>query len=154
MTDAANPGFTEPDDAPPFDDDISSGPTICGRLMTASLTPPTMTECGLPPEHEGECVPYTSLKAKRKVSYNQDVVLCPICTKRIRLNNNGRLRIHVAGKVGSNKCVGSNSEPVGVVGILAGTVLTDEDVKALADEAEIGYDPNELIPRSNIFSDQ
>lgn len=49
---------------------------------------------------------------KRKVSYNQKAVLCPVCTKRIRLNNSGRLRVHLVDKVGSDKCMGSNSDPV------------------------------------------
>jgi hypothetical protein len=51
-------------------------------------------------------------KPKRLVSYNKDAVLCPACKKRIRLNNNGRLRVHIAGKVGSDKCMGSNAEPL------------------------------------------
>jgi hypothetical protein len=71
-----------------------------------------MTECGLSPGHDDECVPYTSLKAKRQVSYNQNAVLCPACKKRIRLNNNGKLRVHISGKVGSDKCMGSNAEPL------------------------------------------
>lgn len=51
-------------------------------------------------------------KPKRQVSYNQDAVLCPACTKRIRLNNSGRLRVHMSGKMGSDKCMGSNAEPL------------------------------------------
>lgn len=51
-------------------------------------------------------------KPKRQVSYNEDAILCPVCKKRIRLNNNGRVRIHVAGKMGSGKCMGSNAEPL------------------------------------------
>ncbi len=43
-------------------------------------------------------------KTKRHVSYNQDAVLCPDCKKRIRLNNDGRIRAHVSGKAGSGRC--------------------------------------------------
>jgi hypothetical protein len=85
-------------------------------------------------------------KPKRKVSYNQDVVLCSVCKKRIRLNNSGRLRLHVAGKIGSDKCVGSDAKPPVVV-------LTDADVHALADEAEQGYNPSKLIQHQALFSD-
>jgi len=49
-------------------------------------------------------------KPKRQVNYNQDVILCPVCKKRIRLNNNGRVRVHMSGKIGSSKCVGSDAE--------------------------------------------
>lgn len=49
-------------------------------------------------------------RPKRKVSYNQSAVLCPLCKKRIRLNNNGHIRIHVSGKVGSEKCGASNAD--------------------------------------------
>lgn len=89
-----------------------------------------------PPEGEQQ--------SKRQVSYNQDAVLCKICKKRIRLNNNGRVRIHVFGKSGSDKCSGSNAE-----------VITDAEVQALADEAEAGYDLSRLSPRnpSKLFSD-
>lgn len=66
-----------------------------------------MAECGLSPQHDGECVPYT--KTKRQVSYNPDAVLCPGCKKRIRLNNNGRIRVHVTGRMGSEKCSLSNT---------------------------------------------
>lgn len=82
----------------------------CGLLVATSLSPATLTECGLTAGHEGECVPYT--KVKRQVSYNQEAVLCPACKKRIRLNNNGKLRVHLAGKVGSDKCMGSNADPL------------------------------------------
>jgi len=50
-------------------------------------------------------------KPKRAVKYNEDAVLCPACMKRIRLNNNGRVRTHMAGKMGSDKCMGSNANP-------------------------------------------
>lgn len=50
-------------------------------------------------------------KPKRKVSYNQEAVLCPSCTKRIRLNNDGRMRIHLVGKIGSPRCKGDNDFP-------------------------------------------
>lgn len=50
-------------------------------------------------------------KMKRRVSYNPDAVLCPGCTKRIRLNNNGCIRIHRSGKAGSGQCSGSNTKP-------------------------------------------
>lgn len=81
---------------------------LCDRLVPVSLTPAEMTECGLPSGHEGNCAP----KPKRQVSYNQDAVLCPLCKKRIRLNNNGRLRIHKSAKMGSPNCPGSDKKPV------------------------------------------
>lgn len=79
----------------------------CDRLVAISLSPPTMGECGLSVGHEGQCQPHT----KRKVSYNPEAVLCPACKKRIRLNNNGRLRVHVFSKMGSMKCPNSDAEP-------------------------------------------
>jgi hypothetical protein len=82
----------------------------CGLLVAVSITPAVMIECGLLLQHEGPCVPYTNLK-KRQVSYNQDAVLCPECKKRIRLNNNGRVRIHIMGKLGSKECPGSDTQP-------------------------------------------
>lgn len=108
-----------------------------------------MTECGRLPGHEGDCVPfnhiivkYSTTKPKRKVSYNQDAILCPACKKRIRLNNNGEPRVHISGKIGSERCMGNKT-------------LTDEHIQALADEAEAGYDPfSQLQPRSGLFSDQ
>lgn len=94
-------------------------------------------------------------RPKRQVSYNPDAVLCPSCTKRIRLNNSGRLRVHMIGKVGSDPCPGSNAEPeIHFTTTKNGTVLTGADEQALADEAEAGYDPDELVPRANIFSDR
>ena len=48
---------------------------------------------------------------KRQVSYNQKAVLCPACQKRIRLNNSGRVRIHLSAKTGFDKCMGSNADP-------------------------------------------
>jgi uncharacterized protein YlaI len=54
-----------------------------------------------------------TIKTKRKVNYNQEAVLCPVCKKRIRLNNNGRLRVHMVGKVGSEDCPESNTLPAG-----------------------------------------
>lgn len=53
-----------------------------------------------------------TMTRKRQVKYNEDAILCPICKKRIRLNNDGRVRIHVSGKAGSSKCMGSNVEPL------------------------------------------
>lgn len=50
-------------------------------------------------------------KTKRSVTYNEDAVLCPGCKKRIRLNNSGRLRVHIAGKIGSGKCLYSDWDP-------------------------------------------
>lgn len=98
-----NPGFTEPDDAPPFDDDSSPA---------------------------GEVEP----KPKRQVSYNQRAVLCHACQKRIRLNNNGCLRLHVKDKAGSDKCVGSNAKP---------QVITS-----------LTYEPEPLLQKStSLFSD-
>ena len=79
--------------------------TICGRLVATSLSPAEMTECGLLPGHNGPCVPYT--KTKRQVSYNQEAILCPMCKKRIRLNNDNYSRVHISGKAGSEKCPGS-----------------------------------------------
>ena len=79
----------------------------CGRLVPVSLKPAEMTECGLTCGHEGQCVPYTKLK--RQVSYNEDAVLCQQCRKRIRLNNNGRVRVHISGKAGSERCPGSDA---------------------------------------------
>lgn len=104
-----NPGFTEPDDAPPVPDD------------------------DLPPPEP---------KPRRQVSYNPDAVLCPECKKRIRLNNNGRIRVHAAGKAGSEHCSGSN------------TVPAELNVQVLADQAEAGSEPARLVPRSTLlFSD-
>jgi hypothetical protein len=51
-------------------------------------------------------------KTKRQVSYNEDAVLCPACKKRIRLNNDGHVRTHMSGKMGSGKCMGSNATPL------------------------------------------
>lgn len=50
-------------------------------------------------------------RPKRVVSYNQEAVLCPVCKKRIRLNNDGCLRVHFSGKMGSEKCMGSKAHP-------------------------------------------
>lgn len=50
-------------------------------------------------------------RVKRQVSYNQDVILCPDCKKRIRLNNDGRVRKHAKGKSGSYECPGSYASP-------------------------------------------
>jgi hypothetical protein len=55
--------------------------------------------------------PSDDIRPKRQVNYNQNAVLCPICTKRIRLNNNGRLRVHIVGKFGSDQCDGSDTLP-------------------------------------------
>jgi hypothetical protein len=55
----------------------------------------------------------TEPRPKRQVSYNESAILCPACNKRIRLNNNGRVRVHMSGKVGSDKCMGSNAVPLG-----------------------------------------
>lgn len=49
-------------------------------------------------------------RPKRQVKYNEEVILCK-CRKRIRLNNNGRVRVHSSGKAGSEKCEWSNLEP-------------------------------------------
>ncbi len=67
--------------------------------------------------------PVADVKAKRKVSYNQEAVLCPICTKRIRLNNNGSLRVHVLKRAGSARCAGSMTMPIGAPIILASPEL-------------------------------
>lgn len=83
----------------------------------------------------------------RKVSYNPEAILCPECKKRIRLNNDGRVRKHVSGKAKSPECKGSNA----VIG-KGGRVITNEEIQALADEAELGYDPSQLKSRS-LFSD-
>lgn len=83
----------------------------CGLLVTVSITPAVMIECGLLFQHDGPCVPYTDLKIKRQVSYNKEAVLCPDCKKRIRLNNDGRVRIHIIGKLGSEECPGSDARP-------------------------------------------
>lgn len=53
--------------------------------------------------------PTDDVRPKRKVSYNQAAVICPSCNKRIRLNNDGLMRVHVASKMGSEQCVGSAS---------------------------------------------
>lgn len=50
-------------------------------------------------------------KPKRQVSYNAEAILCPYCKKRIRLNNNGKARVHLSGKTGSERCAGSEVEP-------------------------------------------
>lgn len=93
-------------------------------------------------------------RVKRRVSYNQEVTLCPDCKKRIRLNNDGRVRKHVSGKAGSPECRGSDAAPTKTYISKDGMVLTDKDIEALADEAEAGYDPSQLKPRTAIFSDQ
>lgn len=53
----------------------------------------------------------TLTKPKRQVKYNPEAVLCSTCKKRIRLNNNGRLRVHNVGKAGSERCESSNNYP-------------------------------------------
>lgn len=50
-------------------------------------------------------------RPKRQVSYNEEAILCPACTKRVRLNNNGLVRKHMSGKLGSPECIGSNYDP-------------------------------------------
>jgi hypothetical protein len=83
----------------------------------------------------------------RKVSYNQEAILCPHCKKRIRLNNDGRVRKHVSGKAKSPECEGSDA-----IVAKGGRILTGADIQALADEAELGYDPSQLKSRA-LFSD-
>ena len=91
--------------------------------------------------------PHAAEKAKRKVSYNQEVILCPDCKKRIRVNNNGLVRKHSSGKTGSPECRGSNASPA----------INDYLISKWAEEAEAGYDLSKLklISRTNnLFSDQ
>jgi hypothetical protein len=94
---------------------------------------------------------------KRQVSYNPKAVLCPFCTKRIRLNNDGRLRIHQSGRMGSGNCEGSGAELAVEPPIFAelhnqamvtktGRVLTDDDLLDLAEEAVAGYDIDTVTP--------
>jgi hypothetical protein len=77
---------------------------------------------------------------KREVHYNEQAVLCPTCTKRIRLNNSGRLRVHWVGKRGSATCKGSNCYLVGSV------LLTDNEVMAMSDESFMGFLAENLPP--------
>jgi len=48
---------------------------------------------------------------KRQVRYNEEAILCPTCKKRVRLNNNGLVRKHMSGRLGSPECKGSNADP-------------------------------------------
>lgn len=88
-------------------------------------------------------------KAKRQVSYNEDAVLCPACKKRIRLNNDGKVRTHMSGKMGSGKCMGSNATP------LAQPVTFADIENAIAEPREVDssiFQKNELV-QDTLFSD-
>lgn len=135
-----NPGFTEPDDAPPVADD----PEEIGALLSEVLD---LADQAVEARYTPEKIEQELQRVKRQVSYNQEAILCPHCTKRIRLNNNGRVRKHVSGKSGSPECEGSDA-----IIIKGGKVLTNTEIQALADEAEAGYDVSKLHSKS-LFSD-
>ena len=99
-----NPGFTEPDDAPPVADD----PEEIGALLAEVLD---LTDQEVAARITDEEIDRRLQHVKRQVSYNQDVILCPDCKKRIRLNNDGRVRKHVRGRSGSPECRGSYASP-------------------------------------------
>lgn len=86
-------------------------------------------------------------KPKRQVSYNEDAVLCPACKKRIRLNNDGRVRTHMSGKMGSGKCMGSNAEP------LAQPVTFADIENAIAEPREASPDLFRKDEPEPLFSD-
>lgn len=94
--------------------------------------------------------PSIDIKPKRQVKYNPDAVLC-VCKKRIRLNNDGRLRIHMAGKMGSARCMGSETLPP-----VAPAPLSSVSNEAAVDSKTIlsSIFEKEDQPKLELFSDQ
>ena|SRR5690348_611463 len=134
--DYVNPGFTEPDDAPPIPDDC--GPEEIGPLLAEvlDLADQAVAKRYTDEELERRLRQVKALaKPKRKVSYNQDVILCPDCKKRIRLNNDGRVRKHLKGKSGSYECPGSYASP------------------AIKDFVSGSWASSETKPKNSLFSD-
>jgi hypothetical protein len=139
--DYVNSGFTEPDDAPPVDDE---GAEDLGTLLGEVLD---LTDQEIAARISDEEIATRLEHVKRQVSYNQEAILCPHCKKRIRLNNDGRVRKHVSGKAKSPECEGSDA-----IVARGGRIITGAELQALADEAEAGYDVSKLRSK-NLFSD-
>lgn len=87
-------------------------------------------------------------RTKRRVNYNPEAVLCPVCTKRIRLNNDGRIRVHTMDKMGSGQCMGS-----GKLAVAAGLPMVNDIPSDEKKAPAVVFQKEDGLPLSSIFSD-